>query len=75
MSILSLAWWRAKHISKAAEGLKSSVQAVKLSRGVTYGNSKAGKAAGLPKFLDTMLTLSQSGERGQIMHNHWLCLT
>ena len=37
-------------------------------------NGKAGKAAALPKFSD-MLTLSQSGEGGQIMPNHWLCLT
>ena len=35
---------------------------------------KAGKAAALPKFSDP-LTLSQSGGGGQIILNHWLCLT
>jgi hypothetical protein len=38
------------------------------TRGVI--NGKAGKATALPKF---SLTLSQS--RGQIIPNHWLCLT
>ena len=42
------------------------------NRGVI--NGKAGKAAALPKFLDT-LTLSQSGGEGQIMPNYLLCLT
>ena len=36
-------------------------------------NGKAGKAAALPKFRDT-LTLSNLNHEGHITPNHWHCL-
>ena len=57
-----------QNINQTVLRQSSGIQ-VNCSRGVI--NGKAGEAAALPKFLDT-LTLSHPG--GQIMPTHWLCL-